>query len=102
MNDFEIVLETFRNKRLNRPLDIDPNEWRQVDWACRFAIETIENMDIKETCKWRAWDDSNWQSECKLSWMIDNDSDDPHNYIKYCPKCGKIAEIETYIEDDEE
>lgn len=54
---------------------------------------------MSETCKWKAWDHSFFTSDCKMSWAHGVDDDHPKEWMKYCPKCGKLAEIETYTEE---
>ena len=100
MNDFERVLETFRDKL--KDILSDNNEWRRrrLEFACKFAIETIENMDIKETCKFKAWDANSWISSCNMYLANDIFHDHPKEWMKYCPKCGKLTDIETYTEEE--
>ena len=56
---------------------------------------------MSEVCKWKAWDHSFFTSDCDMKWSHDVDSEHPKEFIKYCPKCGKLADIETYTEDED-
>lgn len=56
---------------------------------------------MSDKCKWTAWDHSFFTSDCGMKWLHDVDTEHPKEFIKYCPKCGKIAEIETYTEDED-